>query len=321
MDMRTVLLAGATGVLGRHVARELTARGYRVRRLMRTGAGPGDWLGDLRRAPSVQGAFEGVDAVISCAGASMRLDNWSDRQTFHEVDWLGNRNLLDAAQRHGVGKFVYVSLASGPELRHTAYAEAHERVVDALAASGLPYTVVRPTGLHSFFGEVLKMAARGRAFVVGDGSSRTNPIHEADAARACVEALMSPAPELCAGGPTVYSRGDIASLAFWALGRTPVIHHCPAWALGLAPLLLRVFHPRIAALVEFGVAVSQVDVIAPPFGVVSLEDSLRRMAGGQYGSWDSPPNRSGSSANSKPTTSASGFSRVRTSTSEFFASR
>src|SRR3954467_15771950 len=106
--MKQVLLAGATGALGRAVFSELVSRGYQVRRLVRRSAGAEDWLGDLRHADSLRSSCNGVDAVISCAGASMNLHNWQDRVSFPEVDWHGNRNLLEEARRAGVEKFVYV---------------------------------------------------------------------------------------------------------------------------------------------------------------------------------------------------------------------
>ena len=139
-------------MIGAHVARQLGERGYAVRRLMRANAGPNDAEGDLLRPETLGDACSGVDAVISCAGASMKLGNWRDRHGFLDVDWRGgNTSLMHAAKKARVGKFVYVSLAHGPALRQTEYAAAHEKVVEALIRSGLPHTIVRPTGIYGLF--------------------------------------------------------------------------------------------------------------------------------------------------------------------------
>jgi uncharacterized protein YbjT (DUF2867 family) len=294
-----VLLAGGTGKLGRHVARELTARGYGVRRIVRSQPGPGDWLGDLRWAPSLHGAFDGVDSVISCAGAAMRLDNWRDRAGFRDVDYEGNRNLIEAANKVGVRKFVYVSLANGQQFLSTQYARAHEDTVAFLQATGLRFTVVRPTGLFSFFGEILRMARDGRGAVVGKGTARTNPIHDIDAARACVDALMpDERTDFPVGGPITYTRAEIVELAFRALGRTPAVRRIPGWAMAPVPKLLRVVNPRIAALVEFGIAVAQQDCLAPAYGRLTLDEYYRELVASND-QWRSPNQPYSSSATSK----------------------
>ena len=58
-------------------------------------------------------------------------------------------------------------------MRHVEYARAHEAFAEALAASGLVHTVVRPTGFFWFFGEILEMARAGRGVVIGPGDART----------------------------------------------------------------------------------------------------------------------------------------------------
>jgi uncharacterized protein YbjT (DUF2867 family) len=179
---------------------------------------------------------------------------------------------------------VYVSLHGGRALRHTAYAAAHEAVADALAAAPLPAVVVRPTGFFSFFDELLVQAAAGRAVVVGDGRARTNPVHEADVA-AVVAAACDPAEPVPAagaldvevGGPTTYTREEIVARAFEAVGRrAPAVWRLPGAALRWSARLLAPVHPRLAALVDFGAAVSLVDAVAPAVGTRELGDHFDR---------------------------------------------
>lgn len=193
--MPKILVAGATGQLGKHIVAELNQRGYAVRAIARqkeklTGLGINDAvMAGLTKPETLRGVCEDVNAIISYAGASMNINNFSDRKSFYEVDFQGNLNLLNEAMTAGITKFVYVSLAGADHLRQTEYADAHEKFVEALRASGLNQAIVRPTGFFGFNLELLKFAAKGLGLLVGKGDCKTNPIHEAEVALACVEAL------------------------------------------------------------------------------------------------------------------------------------
>src|SRR5687768_11280408 len=279
-----VLVAGATGALGRAAVAELVARGYRVRALVRDpervrGLGARELArGDLRDPASLASACAGVNAVLSCAGASMRLGSVRDRRSFAEVDHLGNRALLRAAEAAGVRRFVYVSLHGAETVAGTAYADAHERMVGELRWSRLESGVVRPTGFFSFLGELVPLAARGRGIVIGDGTARTNPIHEADVATACADAVAGGDAEIAAGGPDVFTRRELVELAFRAVGREPRVTHVAPAVFRVVAALTRPLNPRLAGLVEFGAAISQVDCIAPVRGTRRLEDYFREVA-------------------------------------------
>jgi uncharacterized protein YbjT (DUF2867 family) len=282
--MERVLVAGASGQLGRHVVEELRGRGYRVRALSRTPArlaarADEAVRGDLLDPASLAAACEGVDLVFSCAGASMDLNDVTDRRGPLQVDWGGNRNLLAAAKSAGVRRFAYVSVHGGRELRHLEYTGAHERFVDELAGSGLDHTIIRPTGFFSFFGEVLKMARRGRAIVIGDGAARTNPIHPADLARVCAGALADGTREVSAGGPEILTREEIVRIAFRAAGREPRVTHLPPGVFRGMAAVTRPFNRRLAALLAFGAEVSVTDCVAPAHGSRRLEDFFRAYAG------------------------------------------
>ncbi|MDQ3012736.1 MAG: SDR family oxidoreductase [Acidobacteriota bacterium] len=274
--MKKILIAGASGQLGRHVVQQLQQHGVMVRALARdasklSGLGiDGVVNGDLTMAETLRGCCDGMDAVISCAGASMNLNDFRDRKSFYEVDYRGNLNLLDEAKRANIVKFVYISLAGGDRLRHTEYGDAHEKFVAALQASEIRHTVVRPTGFFGFNLELLKFAAKGLGLVIGKGDCKTNPIHEADVATACVKALESEMSEISIGGPQVFTRKETVEMAFAALDR-------PAKLISISPKLfklmispLRIINRRVYALMDFGIAVTQTDSVAPSFGSHTL---------------------------------------------------
>ena len=180
----TVLVAGATGMLGREVVALLVADGYRVKTLSRDPvraqelAGIADEvvLGDATDPATLVGAMDGVDSVVSCLGAPMAFVA-SDRRSFRKVDTVANLNLLHAAKQAEVRRFVYVSLLLCPSWADTAYARAHESVVQGLRHSGISYAVVRPTGMFPIFEPFVPMARRGLVCIPGNGQARTNPVH------------------------------------------------------------------------------------------------------------------------------------------------
>lgn len=278
-------MAGASGRLGREVLAELKSRGYAPRAFVRdptrldaeSAAGVELFVGDARRPAMLAGALDGASVVISALGASLAPGRTRDGATFHEVDYLANLNLLAEALRARVRRFVYVSLHGAELLRGTAYADAHEAFVQQLGASRIDFAVVRPTGFFYVFAEFFRMARRGRAFVVGDGAARTNPVHERDVARACVESITATERELSVGGPEVFTRRGIAELAFEVLGRRPKVTAVPSGLMRAAASPVRLFDRRLCDLLDFGVAASTIDLIAPPVGTRRLRDYFEEM--------------------------------------------
>jgi len=285
----TVLVAGAGGRLGGHLLKELAARGHSTRALVRDASrferesADELFVAEARVPSMLKGACEGVACVVSAMGASLAMYRLPGGAHYDEVDLGANLNLLAEARAAGVEKFVYVSLYGAERLRGLAYVDAHEEFVAALAASGLDYAVVRPTGFFYVFGEIFKMAANGRAIVVGDGGARTNPIHEADVARACADACDPSARALAVGGPETYTRREIAELAFAALGQPPRITHIRAGVGRVMVTPSRFLDRRLYDLFQFGLAASTTDLVAPPYGSASLAAYFRELAGREPG--------------------------------------
>jgi uncharacterized protein YbjT (DUF2867 family) len=144
--MQRVLVAGATGYLGRFVIQELKARGCFVRALARAPEkldrlqGLPDEIvkAEVTRPETLEHVVDGIDVVFSSIGITRQKDGL----TFRDVDYQGNKNLLEAALRSGARKLVYVSACNGPGLRHLDIVAAHEDFVDELKASGIDYAVL-----------------------------------------------------------------------------------------------------------------------------------------------------------------------------------
>ena len=288
--MKTVLVAGAAGYLGRYVAVEFSKRGYRVRafvrnpdRLKSAGAGLSPtihdvvhdvFVGDATRPESIQGLCDGIDIVFSSMGLTHpdRMTSWE------EVDHLGNRNILDLALRAKVRKFVYVSVFRPEEMPGSSVVLAHERFVEDLKASGIDYAVIRPNAYFSDMAQFVKLARKGHMFWLGDGSSRINPIHGEDLAKVCVNAAEGAAREIEVGGPEMFTYLSLFELAFNAVGREPNITFIPLWVGEAALGLLRLFSPKLAGAAAFLVQVNKMDNDAPPYGSHRLKEYFRLIA-------------------------------------------
>lgn len=191
-----VLVAGATGGTGQQIVRELNAAGYRVRALVRNPASArgilGDGVeyatGDVRQRPTIDAALQGVRYAISAIGAT-RKDPANGPEF---VDFQGVRNLADASAAAKVDQLVVVSSAGVTRLDHPLNRMFDNVLIwkgkgeDAVRASGVPYTIVRPGGLTDKPG--------GESGVrMEQGDKGTGFIPRGDVARVCVAALKSPA--------------------------------------------------------------------------------------------------------------------------------
>ncbi len=165
--MPLVLVTGASGFLGWHVARALIARGYHVRALCRRSSQIRELNaerieGDLRDPASLSRAAAGCELVFHIA-ADYRL--WSKNpQDLYDSNVTGTSNLLEAAERAGASRIVYTSTVGcigmpkdriGDEDTPVSIANmtGHykrskwlaEQVALEKARAGLPVVIVNPT--------------------------------------------------------------------------------------------------------------------------------------------------------------------------------
>jgi len=279
--MTRVLVAGATGYLGGYVARELKNRDFFVRALVRSSKNI-DGLrdstdeiveGEVTRPETLGHVCDGIDVVFSSVG----ITNQKDGLTFRDVDYRGNKNLLEVALRAGVRKFIYVSVFNGPNLPHLAIVKAHEDFVDELSASGIDSAVLRPTGFFSDMGEFLGMAKKGRVYLIGRGENRVNPIHGADLAAVCVDAIEGERREIDVGGPEVQSYREIAELAFRSLGKPTRITSVPVWIVKPVIAATKVINRHQGELLAFFTTAMTSDVVAPTTGARTIEAHFREL--------------------------------------------
>ena len=273
--MKKALVAGATGYLGQFLVNELKKRNYWVRVLIRKkdqkklfDCVDDYFVGEITQAKSIEGIAEGIDEVYTCIGITRQKDGL----TYMDVDFQGNLNLLNESKRAAVNSFLYVSALNGDKLRHLKIFEAKEKFVDMVKSSGLNYTIVRPNGFFSDMEDFLRMARRGKVYLFGNGTFKLNPIHGADLAKVCVDAIYGPKNEINVGGPDILTQNDLATLAFKAWSKKPKILHLPDWIRKMLIWTLRKFTSvKTYGPIEFFLTTMAMDFIAPQFGTHRLK--------------------------------------------------
>jgi len=216
----TVLLTGATGFLGSHVAEALLAEGYRVRCMVRKTSNlrwieslPVDRVtADVRHPAQLAAALDGVDIVLHAAGLTRAR---SDAE-YYAVNAEGTQALAIGALAAGVRRFVFVSslAARGPDRRVGAagsasagdrptsvYGESklagERRLFQAIAESGgaMEAVILRPGGIYGPRDEdslnLFKVAKTG-VLPVPPGKGRLQPVYVKDVADSVVHAAGRP---------------------------------------------------------------------------------------------------------------------------------
>ncbi|GAB5535934.1 MAG: SDR family oxidoreductase [Rubricoccaceae bacterium] len=280
--MTRILLAGATGTLGRAIVRQLVHSGQPARLIVRRPEALPNGLPDtvevvtaeVTRPETLAGVMDGVGGVLTTVGITRQRDGLS----YDDVDYGANANLLNAALDAGVPRFAYVSVFGGRQMRDVAICDAKERFVDELQGAPIESVVIRPTGFFTDLDAFLDMAQRGRAWVFGDGQLRLNPVHPDDLARVCLRALDGETSDVEVGGPDVLTHEAIARLAFEALGRAPRVTHIPDVVRRTALATVRWLPFSWVGPAEFFLASMGHSLVAPQHGTRSLGAYFRERA-------------------------------------------
>jgi uncharacterized protein YbjT (DUF2867 family) len=257
-----ILVAGGTGHLGTELIPRLSAHGSRVRVLtrdleragQRLGDGPEFARGDVRDPQSLAAAMHGVEAVVSAVtgfgpgGSGPRV-----------VDFEGNVNLIRAAEVAHVRRFVLLSMHDARADHPLELARMKCRAEDAVRASRLDWTIVRPTAFMALWAGIVgdPIVNKGKTIVFGKGDNPINFISERDAAHFVELALFDPdlsGAVLDIGGPDDLTFNQVVQQIEVAAGRKAAVKHVPLSVMRLAQLLLRPLKPDIAAMIRAGVA-------------------------------------------------------------------
>mgnify|MGYP000474584109 CR=1 FL=1 len=209
-----------------------------------------------------------IDIVFSSIGITRQ----KEKASFMDVDYRGNKAILEEALKEEVKKFIFVSVYRAQDFLDIEALKAREMFVRELEKSGIEYSVIRPTGFFSDMTEFLKMANKGRVYLIGSGENKINPIHGADVAKICVDAVDRDDKEIPIGGPEVFKYVEIANLAFEVLGKKPKITKIPTKLIKGLITLIRPFSKKYYTLAKFFVTAMTNDFVAPKTGIHKLRD-------------------------------------------------
>jgi uncharacterized protein YbjT (DUF2867 family) len=211
-----ILVTGGTGTLGRVVVEHLQVAGADVRVLSRgrrrRSADVEHVMGDVRTGGGLDSAVAGVDTIVAC------------------VDPLDQ--VVAAAKRAGSPHLVYISIVGVDQVPFRYYRQklADEQLI---AASGLPWTVLRATQFHDLIAVIMRMLSKPPVMAIPAGLS-DQPVDVRDVGpRLASLALDEPAgraPDF--GGPQVRTFADLARSYLAMVGeRRPIV---PMWFPGKA---------------------------------------------------------------------------------------
>lgn len=266
-----MLVAGGTGFIGGAVVRELARRGRPLAVLSRSADHVRALLSDVpvearaadvRDAAGLDAAMDGVETVVNAVQfPGSPIERPRKGYTFEEVDYKGTVNLVAAAKRAGVQRFVYLSGAGAAADAPKHWFRFKWQAEEAIRRSGLTYTTFRPTWVYGPRDVSLNRFLNLSRFlpfvpVFGSGKQRMQPVYVLDLASAVADSLENPAADnqtFEIGGPEVLTMDDVVRTALAVLGRRRLLLHSPAGLakLAAAPMRLLPSPPLTPDAIDF----------------------------------------------------------------------
>lgn len=287
------LVVGATGLLGTEICRRLRDRGEDVRALVRKTSealkverlksfGCQIVIGDLQDKASLDRACRGIETVISTASTTLSRQ---PHDSLEKTDLQGQLNLIDAAERNDVKRFVLISFSGNLE-GDSALHVAKRTVEEKLRESGVAYTILRPSCfMEVWLSPALGFDARGRkARIYGSGEEPMSFISLFDVAEFAVRAAASDKvanQTLELGGPEPVSPNEVVEIFEREMGGPFEVTHVPQDALQQQYAAAKDSYQKAFAGLMLGVcegdAIDMTDVLKKlPVKLTSVRDFARK---------------------------------------------
>jgi uncharacterized protein YbjT (DUF2867 family) len=197
-----VFLTGATGFVGRNVLQRLVDEGHTVHALVRhantlklhSTDGVRFVPGDVALGTGLDEGMRGCEAVIHLVGIIAEQGD----STFERVHHLGTRNVVAAAQRQKINRFVHMSALGVRRDGVSEYQTSKWSAEEIVRQSGIPFCIFRPSLIFGpgsgFVDQMLDVMGKAPLFrpVPGDGTPRFRPVAIGDVAACFVSALTNP---------------------------------------------------------------------------------------------------------------------------------
>jgi uncharacterized protein YbjT (DUF2867 family) len=281
--MTKLILFGATGNLGKEIAKVAMQQGYNLTVVVRNKNKAEQLssitgkciLADITNASALTDICKGFDIVVSALGKSVS-PNDNSKPSFNDIDLIANSTILDEAKKSGVKKFVYVSAFHSEKYLRLEYFRVHHEFEERLKASGINYSIIKPPAIFSGFLDMIDMAKKGQLITIGKGDKRTNPIYEVDLANECVDSIKDKNVTKEIGGKTIYTRRQLNEIIQNEVCSTKKTKTVPLWLFKLSLPMLKIFKRNMYDKFAFFTVVMQEDTIAPQIGQMKFEDYIRQ---------------------------------------------
>ena len=247
-----VLVIGATGTLGRQIARQALDAGHQVRCMVRSprkAAFLQEWgceltRGDLLEPDSLDYALEGQEAVIDAATTRA-----TEGGSVYETDWTGKLNLLNACERAGVKRYVFVSLLGAEKHRDVPLMDIKYCTEQALIASDFDYTILRCVAfMQGLISQFAIPVLESQTVWVSGTPTPIAYMNTQDIARFAVAALVRPETirqALPVVGPKAWLTGEITQLCEKYSGKSARMFRVMPFLIRLMQSITSFFEPAV----------------------------------------------------------------------------
>jgi uncharacterized protein YbjT (DUF2867 family) len=261
-----IFLSGGTGFVGVHLRKALLDRGDEIRLLVHKKGGSFEQgvealEGDITIPGTFSHALSGCDAAINLVGIIREFP--ARGATFTKLHVEATKNILHAARGAGVRRYIHMSALGSRPGATSAYHRSKYSAEELVRASGLDWTIFRPSIIFGpgdeFVNRLAGFIRRLPAVpVIGDGMYRLQPIAVSDVARCFAMALEMPETcgktyELC--GPDRFTYNEILDTIGLVLGR-PMVRKVPN------PLaIMKVVVPILQGFSFFPITMDQIQML------------------------------------------------------------
>ena len=278
-DTKTILLAGAGGLLGKRLLARYLEQGHTVKAaVFRAEELAGiehehliPVVCDVRDPSTLSVICDDCELVVSVVG----IGRISGKLTHMDVDYQGNVNLLTEAERAGVKRFIFISPeGTGPDTG-VPLLEAKHKFEERLKKSSIAHLIVRSGGFYSDLLEMGKSAGKGPMFVIGSGKNHFTPVDLEDLADFMVEKSLGDTAGLCSiGGPENLTWEQICHQYQDHVELPRKVMRIPHWLCSVTLKMISPFSKKYDAMGRLILFMSTHDLPTDPIGKRSFADYL-----------------------------------------------
>lgn len=241
-----VLLAGAFGNLGSDILRALCKTEHEIiaadavtRELDGVDSGRYETRKiDVTKPEALSGLCDGVDVVITTVGLTKASTKFSN----YDIDYHGNLNLLNEAQKAGVKHFAYISVINADKGDGIPMVNSKYLMEQELKKSGISYVIYRPTGYFYDIAKVfIPMVEKGEVQLLRvKPEPSCNIVATEDFADFILKTMCDDNVTYNVGGKETYTYRQIAEMFFKAAGKEGKIKRVPPFMMNILASLPKI---------------------------------------------------------------------------------